>query len=320
MKAEYKVTMLFVLTLFTFACENIIEEDITNDIAQTVSPIENETVSSNVVKFQWNVMDGAKKYRVQVFNVNQAVVIDSLVEAKHALTCPLVPGTYKWRVRGENAGYQSTYSFPVTFSVIQSDDLTNQQIILSNPANGFYTNATSLTCTWQDLAPTDSYDFELVNVTSGQTVVYQQSNITNTSINLANAYLTQEAEYQWKVKGVNASSQTPFSTRNFFIDRVAPNQVSNILPANNSTQIINQQIDFTWGSPADSGVIQSAITYTIEFSNTITFATIIRSTNVSVTSTQQTFTAAGDYYWRVKAKDAANNESSYSSAFKFTIN
>lgn len=319
MKAISKILFVALTSLF-LSCEDILEENITNDIVQSISPIENETVSSNVVNFQWNVIEGADKYRVQVFNNNLAIVLDSLVINKNKLTLPIAPGSYKWRVRGENAGYQSTYSFPINFSVIQSNDLTTQQVILSNPLNGLYTNATSLICTWQDLTPADYYELELVNITAGQTIVAQQSNITNTSVTLTNTNLAQDAEYQWKIKGVNATSATQFVSRNFYIDRINPNQPQNSSPANNSTQLINQAINFNWTSPSDTGNIQSPITYTIEFSNSSTFATVLQTSNSSTTSFSKTFSTSGDYYWRVKAKDAATNSSTYSTVFKITIN
>ena len=319
MKTISKIILL-AFTLMTFSCEDVLEDDITNEIIQTISPIEGEVVSSNVVNFQWNIQKGADKYRVQVYNANQAIVLDSLVENKSNLTYPLLAGAYKWRVRGENFGYQSTYSFPVSFSVVQSTNLTSQQVVLSSPVNSLYTNNTSLTCTWQDLIPADYYELELINVTAGQTIVYQQSNITNTSVTLNSASLVQNAEYQWKIKAVNTTSQTPFSSRNFFIDRVNANQSQNSLPANNTTQIVNQAITFSWTSPADTGIIQSQISYLIEFSNTSTFATITQTSNSATATFQQTFTAAGDYYWRVKATDAAGNSSTYSIPFKFTIN
>lgn len=319
MKTISTILLVAVSTLF-FSCEDILEEDITNSIVPSVSPTENETISSNVVNFQWNTIKGAKKYRVQVFTNNLVIVMDSLIGDKSKLTLPIAPGSYKWRVRGENAGYQSTYSFPISFSVIQSNDLTNQQVVLSSPINGLYTNNTSLICTWQDLTPADYYELELVNNTAGQTIVTQQSNITNTSVTLNNANLAQDAEYQWKIKAVNASSATTFSSRIFYVDRVNPNQPQNSLPANNSTQVINQAINFTWTSPSDSGIIQSPITYTIEFSNSSTFATILQLSNSTTSAISQTFSSAGDYYWRVKAKDAATNSSTYSTPFKFTIN
>lgn len=310
----------FALILLTFAsCEDLLEEDITNDIVSPTSPIEGSIIESNVVNFQWNVLDGADKYRVQLFNNNQTIILDSLVSQAN-LTYPLGSGTYKWRVRGENFGYQSTYSLPVSFSVIQSTNLTTQQVVLTSPSNSFYTNSNAISLGWQGLTAANSYSVEIINVTNGSTIVFQQSGITNTFLNLSNTVFSTNGEYLWKVKAVNATSQTPYASRTIFIDRTAPNQPQLGLPANNSTQLINQALTFNWSTAADSGAIQSPLSYVIQFSNTNTFTTITQSSNVSTNSSQQTFTSVGDYYWRVKTLDGAGNESAFSSAFKLIIN
>lgn len=318
MKTINKI-IIFSLALLALSCEDIIETDISNDSIQIISPQNNSEIVSNVVNFQWNSIKGAKNYRVQIYGFGQTMVLDSLV-SKTAFTHPLSQGGYQWRVRGENFAYQSPYSFPVNFTVKETNDLTNQQVVLISPSSGFYTNATSLTCSWQGINVADYYELELVNVTNGQTIAYQQSNITTTSATLSTTVLTQEAEYQWKIKAVNSTSKTSFTSRNFSIDRINPNLSQNNLPANNSTQIVNQAINFSWNSPADSGTVQATISYTIEFSNDSSFATILQTSNSATATFQQSFATAGIYYWRIKATDLAGNTSAYSAPFKFTIN
>ncbi|MBN8641135.1 MAG: hypothetical protein J0L86_04915 [Flavobacteriales bacterium] len=314
-----KPLLLLLFVIFLYSCEDIIEEDITDDIVQVVYPQNNQNIYSNVVNFQWNSLNGADDYRVQVFDENSSIVLDSLVN-QNSLSFPLSQGEYQWRVRGENFAYVSSYSTNHTFTIFETDDLTNQQVVLSSPADGFYTNNPSLVLTWQNLNAADNYSFELVRVTNGDVVINQQSNLTATSLNLNSTILNQNAEYRWKIKGVNSTSETNYSARKFYLDTVLPNQPVNTLPANNSTQTINQTVSFSWSIPSDSGVIMSPISYTIEFSNSISFATIIQSSNVNVNTFQQTFTSAGDYYWRIIAKDLAGNTGVSSTPFKFTIN
>jgi hypothetical protein len=319
MKTINKI-LFFAFVLIAFSCEDILEEDISNDTAQILSPLANAQIVSNVVNFQWNKLKGADKYRVQVYGANQSIVKDSLVSNTN-LTLPLLQGQYQWRVRGENFAYQSAYSFPVSFSVVQSLDLSTQQVLLSSPVNNLFSKATTLNCSWQAISVANTYELELVNVTAGQSIVLQQSNITGTSLLFSAANLSQDAQYQWKVKAVNASSQTPFASRTFSIDRVNPNQSTNSLPANNATQLVNQQVNFSWTIPVDTGVIQSPITsYAIEFSNTNAFTTISQTLNSATSAVTNTFSSAGDYYWRVKAVDGAGNVGTTSQPFKITIN
>ncbi len=313
-----KFGLLF-LALILFSCDDIFEEDISVDTLKVTSPLEGDIIESNVVNFKWEPLEGAKKYRIQVFNQLDSQILDTLIVDKTTFTYPISQGEYKWQARGENFAYQSNYSAINKFSVIESLDLTNQQVILSSPVEGIYTNATSINCSWQDLTAADTYDFELINVTSGQSVL-QQAGIVSPSFTISNSYLATEAKYQWKVKGRNATSETVFASRTFFVDRIAPNVPQMTSPVNNSTQIINQEISFNWNGGTDTGVVQSPISYTIEFSNTAAFGSLIHTSTLTTNSYLKAFASSGDYYWRVKAFDAATNASLYSTVFKFTIN
>ena len=318
MKASNKL-ILFLLSVLTLACEDVLEEDITSDIVLIIYPQNNTVIESNVVTFQWNDLNGADEYRVQVFAENQSLVVDSLVPTKQ-FTYPLNAGNYQWRVRGENFAYVSTYSYASNFSVVETSDLENQQVILLNPANNLMTNNPAITFNWQALSAADAYAFELINVTTGSTIVHQLQGLTNESLTLNNSIISTDSEYIWKVKGVNSTSETVYASRNFKLDKVNPNQPVNNLPANNSTQNDAEDITFNWTIPSDVGTIQSNITFTIEFSNTLSFSTILQTSNVNETTFTESFTVVGDYYWRITAKDAAGNIGLSSTPFKFTIN
>ena len=318
MKTINKILILL-MAITTVACEDVLQKNITDDTLQIVYPLSNASINSNAVNFQWNNLTGASNYRVQVMAANASIVVDSLV-TKNNLNIPLSEGTYQWRVRAENNAYTSTYTNNISFSIYQTSDLTNQQVILSSPTDAFYTNNANLILSWQNLSAATSYSFELTNVTNGESIVNQQANLTNNSLTLSSTILSQDAQYRWKIKGVNTTTQTPFAARTFYLDKVNPNQPTNLLPADSTTQTINQQISFSWSITPDSGTIQSPISYVIEFANDINFTTIIQTSSINTTSFQQSFATTGDYYWRISAKDQAGNTSTTSTPFKFTIN
>lgn len=318
MKAISKVLLGFLCLTF-YNCEDILEEDISDDIVFTIYPTEDLIIESNVVNFQWNTLEGSDDYRLQIFNTSQVKLVDTLI-ARTQITIPLSEGNYQWRVRGENSAYQSTYSLPVSFVVNESEDLASQQVILSSPVSNFMTNSNNFTLSWNSLSAADYYNFQLINNTLGGIIVFQQNNILNNTLTLNSTILSQDGNYTWKIKGVNGVSETVFSSRDFSLDTTLPNQPVNGLPANNSIQTINQNINFNWSIGADSGVIQSSISYRIEISNDINFSTILQASNISTNSFQQLFNSTGDYYWRVRAVDAAGNNGPFSNAFKFTIN
>lgn len=317
MKTINKI-ILFALAILAVSCEDVFEEDITNDTTQIISPQNGQQIESNVVKFQWNEIKEADKYRVQVYDVNQAMVLDSLISSTN-IVYPLAEGNYSWRVRGENFAYQSSYSLPASFSTLISDNLTNQQVVLSSPQNDIYVNFTNITLNWQTLPNATSYSVEVLNVTNGQQV-YSNSSITGISVTLNIPNLA-DGVYEWRVKAKNSTTETQqHVARKFSIDTVNPNQVQNQTPANNSIQTVNQQLSFTWTTIPDSGTVQSPISYKVELSHDENFTTISQISNASSALFQQTFISGGIYFWRIKAIDGAGNISVASAPYKFTIN
>lgn len=319
MKIKHKLTLI-VLAILTFSCEDILEEDISNDLVEVVYPLDGTIVESNVTVFQWDILDGADDYRVQVYNNNQFKVFDTLVNT-NTVTLPLIQGTYEWRVRGENSAYESIYSFLNVFDVVESDDLTNQQVVLSAPSASFATNLNTVTLSWNNLTAADHYKVEVINTTSGN-IVFTQDNVTTTNVTLNSSHITGDGQYTWKVKAYNTtnSTETVYSTRNFLRDIVVPNQPQNNQPGNNTSQTIGQTVNFSWTISQDSGIVQSTISYEIQIASDLNFTTIIQSSPSISTSYLQSFATAGVYYWRVRAKDAAGNEGAYSSGYKLTIN
>lgn len=318
MKTINKV--LFLCSLMALmSCEDVIEKDISNDTVLSISPQNGATIESNVVNFQWEEIDGADDYRIQVYGADQAISLDSLVSGSH-FAAALLEGSYQWRIRAENSAYNSVYSFPKAFSVVAPTVLTNQQVILSSPSNNIYTKEQSLVLSWQPLSLATHYEVEVQNTTSGQAIVYQNNNVTATSVTINGAAIANDANYKWSVRAVNADSQTLFFSRTFSVDRQIPNQPQNTLPANNLTATQNQMLTFNWTMPTDSGVINSPISYTIEFATENAFTNIIQTASVGTTSFQRSFTADGDYYWRVKAVDQAGNIGAYGAVYKITVN
>lgn len=315
--------LLIALAILTFSCEDILEEDITNDLVQTVYPTEATIVQSSVTTFQWNALKGAKDYRIQVYKDNQLRVYDTLV-AVNSVTLPLFQGTYQWRVRGENAGYESSYSFPITFKVEESKDLTNQPVTLLNPVDNAYIKENTVTLSWGESRVVDKYKVEVDKVTPGISV-YANDNVTSNSVSLTSAEISQEGKYTWRVKAFNTETETEtnFYSRSFIIDRTPPSQPLNSEPAPNAIFNTSATVSviFKWTPPANTGTEVSPIdAYEIQIANDINFTNNVTVNTVNTNEYSQFFTTTGERYWRVKAKDKAGNVGIYGTASKLTIN
>lgn len=315
MKKTIKIFSLLGIAFF-FACDDILEEDITGDSIQVISPLEGTIIEGNNVQFYWQHLDGADDYRVQVLSDNQIVVLDSLV-SENQIEYNLNEGNYQWRVKGENFAYETQYTFPINFSVELSEDLTNQSVALSTPSDNLYTNNTEIVFTWNAITSADSYTAEIIKSNNGETTIYQEPDITETNLSIDPSLFDVDAEYIWKIKAVNNSSETPYSERTIFVDRITPNIPALNTPSDNSTN--SSLVTFNWTNGSDTGDIQSAITNTIEIASDINFNTLILSDDTTNNTYQYTFSNTGDYYWRVRAYDSASNLSDNSITRTLTV-
>jgi len=313
---------LFVLLLVAFyGCDDIIEEDITDDMLIPAYPLNNAQIESNVVNFQWQDLSGADDYRIQVYSSNQNMILDSLVRTNN-FTFAILPGSYQWRVRGENFAYQTSYTFPLSFSVIETDDLTNQQVQLLYPGSGIFTQEATFTYTWSEVASAQEYVFQLINVSGGNTLLHQQNNITATLYSPPTGLIADDGQYMWKVKAINTENdtETQFASRNFYVDNTPPNQPLNTLPENETEENISTSIDFEWNPAQDQGPVSSSLTYIIQIATDTSFNSVIHTATTSNTAYQYTFTSENTYYWRVKAVDQSGNQGNYGGYFKIKIN
>lgn len=316
MKTINKIIFI-ALAILTYSCDDILEEDISDDTVQIISPTEDAIIESNVVDFKWASLEGADKYRIQIYE-DQILLLDSLT-SKTNITLPLETGSYSWSVRGENYAYESLYSSPSNFSTNIPDDLTDQQVVLSSPENNKFVNFINIPLTWEFLANAITYNVKIINTTTGLEVS-SKPNLTTNSLTLDLANL-EDGNYEWQLTAKNNESETKrYSARKFNIDTTPPNQPKNTLPADNSTQTVNSNVTYSWSIAADIGTSKSPVSYIVEFASDADFNAIIDTQNSNSTTLQRTATATGIYYWRVRATDGAGNIGTNSTGFKFTVN
>jgi len=320
-KIGLSITSVFLITLV--GCDDVLEEDITDDNITITAPLNGTTVVSNAVTFQWNSNSGSEDYRVQVNDASNVIVLDSLVPV-NSFTYSLSPGVYSWRVRGENFAYQTAYTFPVSFTMEASEVMTNQTVVLITPSDNIYTNTTSgHTVTWAPIITADSYTFQIDKDVSGAiTTVNTVPDLTTELHTINSADFSDDAIYIWKIKALNVltTTETVYSTRNILLDTQVPNIATLSTPVADATESQSAAVVFVWDSGVDPGTVQSPVTSVLELASNISFTNIIQTYDVATNSQSHTFSATGDYYWRVKNTDDAGNSSNYTTPWKVTIN
>ncbi|WP_396591864.1 hypothetical protein [Allomuricauda sp. R78024] len=311
--------MFLSCSLIFISCDDVFEEDISDDTIVSIAPKNEANLTGNAVQFRWSILEGADNYHLQIIGNQQKIVLDSLVETD-IFEYQIDPGTYQWRVRGENFAYVTPYTFVSVFTINSSEDLTNQLVTLTSPANNVYLNSEQFSFSWQGISTADSYHFRILEREgTNETQIFEDIAVVDNSINLNNAVIANDAEYIWEVKAQNDNSSTSFFRRSFFIDRLAPPIPSIEEPDDEQNFDVDDEVSFSWDFE-DSGAIQSVISGTIEIASDQSFNTIILSNTGTSEQFSTTFTSAGTFYWRVYGEDEAGNKGDESAPRSFTIN
>ncbi|WP_435578732.1 hypothetical protein [Gilvibacter sp.] len=315
------VSCLLVVLMVATGCDDLLEEDITDDEVRLISPLEGDTLTGNSVQLLWNTLDGADEYVVQIYRGSN-IVVDSVVSLP-PLNFNLNSNTYQWRVKGQNFAYETPFSFPQEFVVQSASDLSNETVLLTSPSADLYTNATTLIFNWEALANASRYRFELQKISSTATeTLLLVDDLTSTTITLDATVLTEDATYRWLVQAINDDNetQTAFSSRDFFLDTVAPNLPELLSPAFEEEFLVDETIVFSWNLGVDPGVVNAPVSSVYEIATDATFSTLLIAESTPLTSFSASFTAAGTYFWRVRGEDQAGNIGPFNLNGKFIVN
>jgi hypothetical protein len=307
MKKIVKYTLLILIISTTFyACDDFIEEDIENDSISLLSPKNNLTTVQLTHTFWWDLLDGAEVYNMQIvegkFSAVTYLVLDTTI-SKNKFDVTLYPGSFQWRVRGENNGGVTDYS---TFNLVIDStlDISSLQVVLNSPADNFITNSLTVPLAWQSLLNADDYLVEVHQDTwNGATVL-------NPQITSATSYTAtlSEGVLVWGIQARNSTSgtSTMFSTRTLTIDSSAPNSPSFVAPIHNSTAN-NGYNTYSWTQGANTG---TALTDQISFYSDVAGTLLLSGYPVTLPAgitTHSDSLVTGTYYWDVQSTDAAGN-------------
>ncbi len=220
---KFICSALFLGVLFC-GCEEIIGiPDISDSRVVLVAPGDSVQVNQNILNFTWETVDEATKYQVQVatpnFGASTAVqvVADSTLTGTTFTSNALTPGSYQWRVRGINDGFETPYSTRNFFVNDSVPDISQSLVTLIAPANNITTTDTILTFTWESLPGAVDYKLQLARPSFAEEESIQvvaDTALTGTSYQSGDLDIS---NYEWRVKARNSSSETQYTTRSFEI-------------------------------------------------------------------------------------------------------
>lgn len=180
---------------------------------------------------------------------------------------------------------------------------------LSAPANANVSNNAAPTFSWTSVSDATSYKIVIDN---NSNLGSPERTGTPTGTSYTPSPNLTDGVYYWRVRGVNADGEGPWSTsRQFTVDTQAPAQPTIIGPGNN-TGGTNAQPLFAWNT------VSGAVRYEMRLGGSNPPTRLVLSANQ--TQYQQPYVlVAGAYYWQLRTIDAAGNASAWTTPYKRTV-
>ena len=179
-----QILYITILLLSLYSCEEILfEEDITDDVVSLIAPSDGTEVESTSLTFSWNTVDQATSYRLQIARPtfeNATQIVEDTTVTTASFSTTLTKNNYQWRVRAQNTGSQTAYT-TASFSIIESEDFSAREVLLSSPADNTISNNTSVNLQWETVSDATAYRVQLID-DSDQ--VLTEETTANTSIQI----------------------------------------------------------------------------------------------------------------------------------------
>jgi hypothetical protein len=308
-----KYSFIFSALLFFTNCEKILfVEDISQEKAVLLAPLNNTEVNTGAIVFSWEEIENAEKYQLLVatpsFESASQILLDTLV-SNRSFTMELLTNSYEWKLRAVNSGYNSIFS-NANFIVKEADGFSETTVVLTSPVKGLNTNIASQMMHWESLQDATEYRLQIWSPdTSGNLVLDE----VQTEISFLHPF--DEGSYTWQVRGQNSTQNTLFSSRTLLVDSTVPGTV-NLLVPNDAANITETLVDFSWSRTSIKGSVEVDSIYVYENVE----LTSLRFKEQGVSSSYQQELTDNTYYWYVQSFDAAGNSNTKTAVFSFNLN
>lgn len=214
-KIKLKIAFLPLLFIAVISCEDILfEENLTEKAVTINAPVNNSVLTNTTVHFNWNTVNGADEYQIQIakpaFSNAVQILVDSTLSTNQ-ISFSLESGNFEWRIRGMNNNSQTPYntsSFsiePETFD----NDISGEVVQIIAPVDGVVTSNPELTFSWEAVPFAENYKIQIATPNfENATQLLADEALTTTSY----SHTLPDGEYQWRVKARNSVSETPYTT------------------------------------------------------------------------------------------------------------
>lgn len=276
--------------------------DVSDQVIELTAPAQGVVISTTSVNLNWETLPDVSEYEIQIalpdFENPEQIVVDTTV-SQSSYTAILEDGDYQWRARGLNGMSQTRYSTR-DFSVATVSDISTETVVLLAPSDESALNETSVTFSWEPLDEAMAYDFQIAypNFDSPIAIVVNE---TFTTAGNQTFMLEDNTSYQWRVKALNESTATSFTTRDFSINvtEELSEQSVDIIAPENMFETQETSINLSWN------IIEQATIYRVIVTNQANNSVFIEQTVADPNLT--VLFEVGEYVWAVRGENASEN-------------
>jgi hypothetical protein len=299
------------------------------DAPLLTSPVNGSSNGRVIPVFSWGTVPGAKYYQFQqddedtfsdpVFTTPGDSIPGTpltVTSYKPAVLNPL--SVYFWHVRAiDAAGNIGNWSTTFNLSILPPIPGTP---VLISPANPALTNNPKPEFRWNPVNGAAGYEIQISTSLSFTTSTI----LENVTTYIPDSNLDSQGKYFWRVRAINAKNEPGNWSvlSGFSMDTTAPDAPILSTPLNDALLLPGIPV-FTWSAPA------GAATYQFEYDDNADFGSpaftspdgsISGLAAIVVTGYKPPAMApAVPFYWHVRARDAAGNWGSWSTARRISI-
>ncbi|MBX2977036.1 MAG: VCBS repeat-containing protein, partial [Ignavibacteriaceae bacterium] len=303
-------------------------------VSNLVTPLNNSANQHiNNLVFRWTKpeerIETILKYQYQLstdslfgsFVVNDSTMTDTITTI-HNLNYST---KYFWRVRaGNETGWGDWAEVSRFTTIIEQPTIP----LLALPLNNSRGLVQPVITKWNKSLRVEKYIIEVSTSSGFATIVYADSNLTDTIIQLPS--LSNYTKYYWRVKSVNIGGESDWSEVWNFKTLGNPYASNLVTPLNNSVNQPIHNLVFKWTKPLER--IEQIQKYQYQLSTDSLFGDLIinDSTLTDTTKTVSNISYLTKYFWRVRAGNQAgwgewseiysfNTEGSFSNILTFEL-
>ncbi len=272
-----------------------------------VSPADLAVDVAVLTNFNWNAVEGAGSYRLQVSTDpsfgSTAADVQGLTGTSYTLASALANSTqYYWRMnstQGEQVSEWSTIWSFTTIAVPTPPPVPT----LASPANGAVDVPVLTPFTWNASEGAESYALQVASDAGFGSIVFQTGSIAGTGYTLTTP-LANSTQYYWRVNAQKGGLVSDWSAGwSFTTIMPLPSPPTTTSPAANATGVPNPPT-FTW----TAGALAQAYELQISLDNTfVTEALVVNQSGIPGTSLtlSERIDGGRKQYWRVRSVNVA---------------